>query len=46
MINQHWPKFVPADQSNDKSALAQVMAWNQTGVKLLLEAMMTQITDI
>ena len=35
-------KFCPI---NNKSALAQVMVWYQTGYKRLPEPMMTQFTD-
>ena len=38
-------KFVPKGQIDNKSMLAQVMAWHQTGDKPLSKLMLTQITD-
>ena len=38
-------KFVPRSTINNKPALAQVMAWRQTGDKPLLEPMLTQFSD-
>ena len=38
-------KFVPTGSKDNKSALAQVMAWRRTGHKPLPEQMLTQFTD-
>ena len=38
-------KFVPKGPIDNKSALAQVMAWRRTGDKPLPEPMLTQFTD-
>ena len=38
-------KFVPKSPIDNKPALAQVMAWRQTGDKPLPEPMMIQLTD-
>ena len=38
-------KFVPKGPVGNKSALAQVMAWRQTGDKPLPEPMLTQFTN-
>ena len=38
--------FISEDPIDNKSALVQVMAWHQIGVKPLPEPMMTQFTDV
>ena len=38
-------RFVPKSPIDNKPALVQVMAWRQTGHKLLPEPMLTQFTD-
>ena len=38
-------KFVPKGSINNKSSLAQAMAWRRTGDKPLSESMLTQFTD-
>ena len=38
-------KFVPIGPVDNKSALAQVMAWRRTGDRPLSEPMLTQFTD-
>ena len=40
----NWSLF-PGVQLTNKSALLQVMAWRQTGDKLLPEPMLTQFSD-
>ena len=37
-------KFVPNGPNDNESIFVQVMAWHQTGDKLLLEPMLTQFT--
>ena len=38
-------KFVPKDQTDNNSALVQVMAWRLTGAKPRPEPMLTQFSD-
>ena len=38
-------KFVPRGSNDNKSSLVQVMAWQRTGDKLLIEQILTQFTD-
>ena len=38
-------KFVPKGPNDNKAALDQVMAWQQTGNKPLPEPVLTQFTD-
>ena len=39
-------KFVPNGPINNMPALAQIMAWHQSGAKPLSEPMMVQFTDV
>ena len=38
-------RFFPKGPIDNKSTLVQVMAWHQTGDKLLPEPLLTQFTD-